>query len=451
MNGHGIDRRGFLTGLGASAIALGIPSVARALGRTPLGGQVTLHVPWSTATIDPHDLRDPAAALFGAALFDPLFGLDSTGSPYPALAAAMPAREALGTVVRLREGLRTARLVSLDARDLIASVERARARGAGALLVDIPRPTSYPGDPMAAVFGSVEPNRLARALSSPLTALVPRNFSPSAPDATGAFRAEIGRGRLVLTRNLNAARGHAFLERIEVTSAPDLKTSLRSFEVERDDIGWLGLGLHSQRRGAIHFDLGRAAWVILVTGREAGSFGMPGMAQRLADALPPERLLHLGLGPLPPARGDPAWGGPPAELLVDESSAHLVEIATAVAPILSRPDHEVTVAPITRAELSRRRSKGGAMLALDLVRPLGSSSLSTLLALATADEPARAREIALHPPKLTAGASPRSLASTLRAGVIGEVRVTGGVMPDLVLARGADGWDLGASFRKLRR
>jgi peptide/nickel transport system substrate-binding protein len=451
MTSRSVDRRGFLTQLGASAIALGIPSMASALGRTPLGGRITLHVPWSLKAIDPHDLRDPAAALFGAAIFDPLFGLDSTGIPYAALATAIPTREALGTVVRLREGLRTARLVPLDARDLIASVERARARGAGALLADIPRPTTYRGDAMAAVFGSADPHRLARALACPLTALVPRSFSSSSPDATGAFRAELSRGRLVLTRNLQAARGHSFLDRVEVTSAPDLKTSLRSFEAERDDLGWLGLGLHSPRRGAVHFDLGRAAWVVLATGRDAGAFGVPGIAQRLADALPPERLLHLGLGPMPAAQGDPAWGGPPAELLVDESSPHLVEIATALAPILSRRDHEVTVAPVSRAELARRRTKGSAMLALDVVRPLGSSSLSTLLALATADDPARAREIALHPPRLAAGASARSLCSTLRVGVIGEVRVTGGVVPDLVLARGADGWDLGASFRKLRK
>ena len=58
-----MKRRAFLT---AAAGALGSASLgarqASAMGRTPVGGRVTLHLPWSTATLDPHDLRDPMAA-----------------------------------------------------------------------------------------------------------------------------------------------------------------------------------------------------------------------------------------------------------------------------------------------------------------------------------------------------------------------------------------------------
>jgi peptide/nickel transport system substrate-binding protein len=44
----------------------------------------------------------------------------------------------------------------------------------------------------------------------------------------------------------------------------------------------------------------------------------------------------------------------------------------------------------------------------------------------------------------------RQLTSTLRLGVLGELRVAGGVSPDIMLAGGlpAPGWDLGASFRR---
>jgi peptide/nickel transport system substrate-binding protein len=443
------DRRRFLASAGASALALALDRGALAMGRTPLGGRLTLRVPWPTATLDPHDLRDPLAALFGAAVADPIYALEANGAPYPTLAAGLPVRENGETIVRLREGMRSARLAPIDAKDLVFSVERARARGAAALLADVPRALLHKGDPLAAVFGNVDPGHLARALASPLCALLPRRFSPTTPDGTGAFRADVAGAGLMLTRNLTAARGPAFLDAIEVLPAEDLKSSLRAFEAEQDDVGWLGLGLHDARKGAVRFDLGRAAWVVLITGPDAGAFGVPGAAQRLVDAIPPERLAHLGLGPLPAATGDPAWLGPPAELLVDETSPHLVDVARAVAPVLSSGGHELTVTPVPR-DAVRRRLKGKPALAVDVVRPLGTSALSSLIALASAEDATRGRDVARTPPRMAAGTPARQLTSLLRVGVIGEVRVAGGHMPDLVLPRAphGDGWDLGAAYKK---
>ena len=441
-------RRRFLSAA-AAALALALDRRASALGRTPLGGRLSFHVPWPTGALDPHDLHDPLAALFAAAVVDPVYALDAAGLPYPALAAGMPVHEGGETLIRLREGLRTARLLALDARDLIFSVERARARGAVAVLADIPRPTPHKGDPLAVSFGNVDPQRLARALASPLVALVPRRFSPAAPDGTGAFHAQASPAGLLLTRNLLAARGASYLDAVEVLPAEDLKSSLRAFEAERDDLGWLGLGLHDPRAGAVRFDLGRAAWIVLVTGPDSGASGVPGAAQRLVDAIPPERLAHLGLGPLPPATGDPAWGGPPAELLVDEASPHLLEVARAVAPVLSTPGHEVTVTPVPR-DVLRRRLKGKPALAVDVVRPVGPHAQHTLMALATAEDAGRGRDVARTPPHLSPGAGARTLTSLLRVGVLGDLRVAGGMMPELSLARSAsgEGWDLGATFHK---
>jgi len=443
-------RRAFLAGMGASALASLLAARALAMGRTPLGARLSFHVPWPTSALDPHDLRDPLAALFGAAVADPVYALDAAGAPYPALAAGMPVREAGRTLVRLREGMRTARLVPLDARDLIFSVERARARGASALLAGIPRASPHRGDPLAVSFGGVDPHHLARVLASPLVALLPRRFTPAVPDGTGAFRADASAAGLFLTRNIHAARGGAYLDAVAVFPAVDLTSSLRAFEAERDDLGWLGVGLHDARRGAVRFDLGRAAWVVLVTGPDCGSFGVPGAAQRLVDAIPAARLAHLGLGPLPRANGDPAWPGPPAELFVDETSPHLVEVARGVAPVLSSPGHEITVTPVPR-DAVRRRLKGKPALAIDLVRPLGPTALHTLVALATAEDPARGRDVMRSRPRLSAGAPARSLTGLLRVGVIGDVRVAGGHMPDLVLARGGvgEGWDLGASYKRV--
>ncbi|HSN98240.1 MAG TPA: hypothetical protein VLS89_08075 [Candidatus Nanopelagicales bacterium] len=447
-------RRAFLAqaaALVAGARVVVSDGAAAAMGRTPVGGRFTLHVPWPTSAIDPHDHRDPAAALFAGALADSLFAMDGAGNVYPTLAAGIPTREGSASVLRLREGLRTARGAALDARDVVFSVERARARGAAAVLADVARPSPHPRDALAVIFPRVEPQRLARALANPLAALLPRGFKPGAPDGTGAFRVELGPRRMTLTRNVNAARGAAFLDAIDVVRADDLTTSLREFEAERDDVGWLGAGLHATRTGSVRFDHGPVAWVVLATGSEAGGFGQPGVALRLADALPPERLAHLALGSLPAARGDAGWGGAPTELLVDESAPHLVEVAQAVAPILSRPGHEVTAAPVARAELARRRARGAA-LAIDLARPLGAGPLGALFALATAEERARGVDLAKHPPKLPAGASARSLTGSLRVGVIGEMRVAGALMRDLALARAPDGgWDLGASYRRSTR
>src|SRR5262249_34943893 len=97
------DRRSFVLGLGAGAIPAAGP--AAAMGRTPLGGRIACHVPWPTGALDPHDLRDPMAALFGAAVFDTLYALDANGLPYPTLTTGLPVREAGETVVHLREGL----------------------------------------------------------------------------------------------------------------------------------------------------------------------------------------------------------------------------------------------------------------------------------------------------------------------------------------------------------
>ncbi len=422
------------------------------MGRTPLGGRVTLHVPWPTGTLDPHDLRDPMAALFGAAVVDPVYALDAAGVPYPTLAAGLPVHEGGETVVHLREGLRTARLAGLGARDLVFSVERARARGASALLADIPRALVRKGDPLGVVFGAVDPGHLARALASPLCALVPHRFDPSAPDGTGAFRADVSPAGLILTRNLSAARGPAFLDAIEVSPAGDLTTSLRAFEAEQDDVGWLGMGLHDGRKGAVRFDLGRAAWVVLLAGPDAGPAATPGVAQRLADAIPPERLGHLGLGQLPAASGDPAWPGPPAELLVDDASPHLLEVARAVAPVLSNPGHEITVTPVPRAEIARRRARGKATLAVELVRAVAPGPHHAMIALATAEDPARGRDVARiphHGPVVPA----RTLTGLLRVGVLGDVRIAGGVIPELTLARSAtgEGWDLGASHHRAKK
>ena len=185
---------------------------------------------------------DPAAALLGQALFDQLFALEASGDPYPTLAADAPSLEGGKTIVRLREGLITAKGRKLDARDVLFSLQRTRRGRALAWWGDLPVPALHPKNPLALLFATADGSRLARTLSSPLFALVPRGFDPTHPDGTGALSAETAAARLILRRNPNAARGASFLEEITIEQAPDLLEPLRSFEGNLTDVGWLGSG-----------------------------------------------------------------------------------------------------------------------------------------------------------------------------------------------------------------
>jgi peptide/nickel transport system substrate-binding protein len=443
-----LTRRAWLGALGAVATNAAPYSTASALGRIPSLGKLSLALPWPVDVVDPHDQLDAAAALFGACLFDQLFALEASGDPYPTLAADLPATIGTKTVVRLREGLSTAKGRRLDARDVSFSLERARRGGALAWWGDLPAPTQVAKDPMALAFATTDGLELARKLSSPLFALVPRGFDPKSPDGTGAMFAEVRGPRLLLRRNPNAARGASFLEEIAVDQAPDLLASPRSFEGNLTDIGWLSSGLHVPRPGAADFDLGRIAWIVLQSGAEAGPWGAPGVAQRLLDGLEPGRLQRFGLGPLPAPTGVAEWGGKPCELLVADGSAYLEELARTLSSLFSRPGHEVTVKTAPSAELTRRRATGAFSLLLSIVRPLGGAGVGTLVSLAAAASPSSGLELMRRPPRLTSFA-PRQLARTLRLGVLGELRIVGAHAADVHLARhpSGDGWDLGATYR----
>jgi peptide/nickel transport system substrate-binding protein len=445
-----MDRRALLRFAGAAAAAAALSSAggARAMGRTPTAGKLVFAVPWPVRSIDPHDLFDPAAALFGHTVFDSLFALDAAGEPYPTLAADLPTTQANKTVLRLREGLMSAKGRRLDADDVLFSIERARRAGALSWWGDFPVPEPRKGDPLALVFRGTDPTGIARTLSSPLLAVVPRGFDRDEPDGTGAMIAQTGGSRLLLRRNPYAARGGSFLDEIVVEQAPDLSGSLRSFEGNLTDVGWLGSGLHAPRPGATPFDMGSVGWIVLHTGAEAGAWASPGLAQRLLDGLPPERLERFALGLVPPASGSGAWGGKPCDLLIEEGSAYLDELARTLASLLSRPGHEVTPKALPAFELARRRSAGSYSLLLGVARPFARPGPATFVALAAAADPVLALEAARRPPLLSSFA-PRTLTRTLKLGVLGELRIMGAHAPDVRLAKSTqgDGWDLSASYR----
>lgn len=431
MSGARFGRRTFT----ALSLASG---AAFALGRTPLGGTLRLAVPFGSAELDPQSPDEPLAALLGPAVADALFALGPDGRPYPALAAVMPEATPAGTRITLRPGLVSARGKKLDARDVVFALSRARKLGAPTL-AELPSPTTDARDPLAVIVKGVEPDALAFALASPLTALVPRGFSALTPDGTGAFRATLAENRVVLDVNGNAARGASFLQRIEVQSVPDLAEALRAFETERADVGWLGGGLHSQRPRAVPFEAPVIGWVVLRTGRELGSWGAPGIAQQLLDRVPVEQLRHLGVIAAGGTRlGGAAWGGAAAELLVSRESPQLGQLAEALATLLSANAQPIRARPIPREELLRRRANGRFPFLLDFVRTSGPPGRGTLLSLLAAVNP----ELAARPPRVTSF-EPLDVARTLPLGVVGALRVAGSRLPEL---NGLENWQLGSVF-----
>ncbi|HYO96460.1 MAG TPA: hypothetical protein VER33_18215 [Polyangiaceae bacterium] len=421
--------------LGAATL---VASASPALGRIPYGGVLRLAIPWSVTRLDPHALDDPIAALFARACCDCLYELDALGRAFPALAAAWPERSGGSIRVRLRPHLVTAAGRPLLGADVRASLLRSLEKGA-LLPGDAPRVDAM--DPLLLHFAGASPEALTQRLATPLLAIVPRGFSPANPDATGAFSAHLERGLLVLTRNLNAARGPAFLERIEVRTVVDLADALRAFERGSADVGWLGNGLHQPRSDGVAFRGIEYGWVVLRTGQSVRGWGAPGVAQQLLDGIDPRRLQHLGLEGLaiPGAADAGGWRGGPSVLRVADDAPQLVMIARSVAAALERPGHPIGVELIGNAELQQRRTSGDFALMLDFVRSLGPPGPLTQLALLSAQDP----ELAKKPPRV-ASFEPRSLARSLSLGVLGQLWAGGAHASAF---QGLAGWQLGNVWR----
>jgi peptide/nickel transport system substrate-binding protein len=420
-----------------------LPSRAEASGRLPVGGKLSLRIPWPLGAIDPHRIDDAVAAIVGPSLFDTLYILDETGAVTPSLAEALPEASGSRVVVALRSRLSSARGRPMGARDVAFSLARAARSGAAAWLVEAG--TLKVESAVTLSFASREPAKLARLLASPLTAIVPMGFSPELPDGTGPFRALREADALVLERNERAANGPALLDRIVVRPAPDLAASLSAFESGADDIGWLGSGLHEPRPGAKTFDAGACAWAILRTGSAAGAWDAPGVAQSVCDGIAPGRLAYLAIGPAWPTTSEDGWGGPPCDLLVHDDSPWLRELAKAVASSISRPSHEVTARPVALADLAARRAARNFSLAIDVARPLGPGALGALIGLATADDHLRGADLMRHPPRTEA--APRVLCRTMRVGLLGDIRIQGGRAADLGMALGPGRLEFGSLTR----
>lgn len=425
-----IDRRESLSELlrlGACAALVSSSQPAASLGRIPYGGQLQLSFPYSVRSIDPHDISDPFAAFFANTLFEPLYGVDQLGRPYPKLARELPLAHPLGSLVALRKNLVSSRGKKLDRKDLLSSLLRSASRGGGAVLAQFGAPKLAPNEDEAVLFPGASPTELAQALSSPLTALVPRSFDPQNPDGCGAFSATLTAAEALLTRNVDAARGPAYLETVTIRTRDSLSDCLRDFETGKSSFGWLGRGLYRPRAGTRLLESETGAWVVLHSGRTAARWGLPGTPSQLLRSLAPEQFARFGLRVPAPQSPKVNYAGPSCEILTRDDSGYLRELGSALCGLLSNGDSRLSLKTVPHSEIAEAKRSGNFCFLLETLRQAGPRNADKKLSLLHAVDP----RLSKRPPRSSAQDAVTEMSRTLPLGVLGDLVLNLGVEANL--------------------
>lgn len=422
-----------------AAAGLGFSSRSKSLGRIPYGGVIESSLPWELGVVDPHDLNDPVAAFLAPLLFEPLFALDAQGIAYPTLAAAPPTRTGDVTSIALRP-LRWPNGKTVTAKQVAWTLERSRQRGAKALLAGAGQ-FEATSDTTVRVTG-ISPERLARALSSPLTALLSQQSTSKDTFGLGPFRGQLTGERAVLTRNPFAARGQPFLERISLRRAPSLADALRDFEAHENNLGWFGRGLHEPRPESRLVDTGHAGWVVLHAGQHSGRWARPGAAASLVSTVAQPSLERFGLVHTATTVAPEPYSGGPCTLVVRRDAPYLVELATTLAAILGGPSRAITVDAVSPQELTQLKRTRQFGFLLDQVRALGRTPEEHQLSLLTeAGLPFKPPRL---PPAVTTASVPSLVSPGLSLAVVGALHLIWATLPRLELADGslANAWQV---------
>lgn len=419
---------GWATQAGIAALT----SRADALGRLPIGGVVTSSLPWDLRSVDPHDLNDPVAAFLAPLLFEPLFSSDALGNVYPTLTTGMPAMIDGEAQLELRP-LRWPNGKSVTAKQVAWSLERSRQRGAEALLAGTGSFRAVTDTQLRVTVAS--PDKLARALASPLTALLSPQSTPTETLGLGPFRAALSGERAVLTRNAFASRGQPFLERIELSRAASLGDALRDFEAHQNNLGWFGRGLHEPRPGSRLVDTGHAGWVVLHAGQGAGRWARPGAVASLVGTVAAASLERFGLFSTGNLGAPEPYSGAPCTLVVRKDAPYLMELATVVAAILGGTSALVTVTPVTASELTRLKRTRQFGFLLDQVRALGPTAEQHQLSLLT--EAGLPQKPPRLPPGTTTADVPRLVCAGVSLATLGALHLVWATLPELDLRGGS--------------
>jgi peptide/nickel transport system substrate-binding protein len=353
------NRRHFLEAL---LLASGAGLFARSAGarsRLPHGGALHLSLPLRTAALDPHDPYDLSAALLGSAVFETLYASPEGGQPYPTLARALPRSEGGRSIIELRPYMQFSSGRPVDANAVVASLNRSQRLSS--TLKTLGAATIQRGNRLALSLPPSDPQKLARLLSSPRSAVLPPDYSPESPDACGAFRVTRSGSQVVLLRNERAPRGAAFLDRITLTTA-SISDCLREFEAKRADVGFLGAGLHHDRHDSTAFRLSPFALAFVQPGALLQS---PLPVGALNDAL--ERVPagpFLALGAERPRASVQAWSSGAKTIMVSHEDPWLAELTRELTVAWSTLNHPLKVDAVTHRDYRERLKSGRYELAL---------------------------------------------------------------------------------------
>lgn len=420
MSGR-IDRRGFLI---ASLASLSVVRSSYARGRVLPGGTARFRLPWALA-LDPHRL-DPTSALLAPNVFETLYRLEAPGGPRPELASALPTVSGRSVFIPLETGLLLSNGAALTPKLVRAALERA-SRGRGRFAVERLGPIRASDDGIVLPDCSLPAHEVVRTLGSSGSAIAVETKAGLL--GTGPFSVAIlASGGFALVANRHARAGSSYLERIEIEGNREPSDSLRAFERTQDDLGFGGLGLFENRKGATL--LPRIGCGLFVLRPLQKPWDVPGVAQRVCNGLSPK----LFAGHLTTEWNQEApltWPGADGDLIVEDRGFWFSSLANLVAGALSTKGHSLTVRAIPSRDFAEATSKRTAAMALDWIDPVSRTPNDVLAALAALDSPVRAREVmrASTSPKVS---SLRTLGQSTFAGILGEGFLQFGVTPDLV-------------------
>lgn len=405
------------------ALSLGVAAPALAKSRPHYGKTLRLSLPIQLSGIDPHDPEDLTAALLGANLFEPLFAKAPGGAAYPTLAAELPRKEKGGIFIPLRPGLQFASGKPITSSDVVASLLRAQLSCPPLRSLGTPKALTRSSKGVFLPFADAQ--TAATLLASTRAALVPKDFSPTHPDASGAYLVRsLGRD-MVLARNPRAPRGGAYLESVRITSST-LADCLRAFESGSSELGFLGAGLHQPRAGAKPFRKERSGLWVLRAGKEVQDFARPGVLQEALGRLPSAPLKSLGIEHLgrPPAR----FTGPDLEVLVPAKEPWFLAIGQELKRAWRSADRNVELTLLGRTDLSSRLASGRFSVALSFLRTDGLSDAEISAELFRWD--------GKQPPRRGRTLSPEEAGRQLGLGVLGAAAPHGFWAPGVRGARG---------------
>lgn len=423
------NRRTLLGALACATSSLCWPGEIFAKRRPRYGGSSQLYLPLNLTRIDPHDPHDLTTTLVGEALFETLYGKSPRGGIYPTLASGKPIHKNGRTIVELRPHLAFSSGRTIDARQVVASLRRSMA--ASPALSELGAVETLRGTPLKISFTNKDPETLAQLLSHPRTSIVPSDFSPGAPDTCGAFRVSKTGTTLRLERNPLAPRGGAFLDEVVLHSA-SISDCLRAFEARRSDLGFLGAGLHRERRGISRFRLGPLGLALLLPGpRRRGQLPVGRLHEALAR-LPEGPLAALGVerGRHTPQR----WNGGEADLSVPQDEPWIMAIADEMRSAWSTKGHALSVRPLPRSQLTQLRRNGQFDLMLQFLGSRNITAAETTHHLFQLD--------GRPPPRGGRTLSPLESGRQLSLGIVGALSPSGATSPRIRGLAAGDRLDL---------